>query len=616
MEGSCDPTKLVSQFLLRKTLVQVRRRILQCCRPGSPDNIVKAFRYQRVLGPMLLACRQVDPEEQRPPVEREEEVMPLWLLLPPGPGTPPASPNTLTSDASALCCSSPSPVTPPPDSSPVTVSQLGSSPVTGSQLGSSPVTGSQLGSSPVTDRQLRSSPITDRQLGSSPVTDSQLGSSPPPQALSPPRVLLRRLLLSRTDSPADITTSSNVSMAIRERIRRHYRTLTSLRKRKSSSSPPENGGGARRGDEGHAPSQGEVQEGDDEEESEVLLVLSESSPSSTGNDVPEEAESEREQEVTSTSTADNDDDDDDDEGETSSDDSFLLLKEASGDGEDEGDGDQRQTEDEEVFAADYLLRVCEAVQVSPGVSEQLLQVLDGSWSSVELLFGGLRRVLRPWPQLLRDFAAFLNRRQARRCGLLAEQQLFERSRRFLRRLGRSLGEGSAPFKQVVSVLQGSSAPTPEDMVKISSLLRCHSDLQEEFWEFFQQLHGSETDYVSHNPPLHGNRKKAEGAESEEAEEAESERPVGAKNVSMTTTGEKVVEWTREADRAILTACQQRGANRKTFRQVSSQLGNKTAQQVSLRFSDLMTLFHSANLQKSTSCSSEGQPISRQEAARD
>lgn len=35
----------------------------------------------------------------------------------------------------------------------------------------------------------------------------------------------------------------------------------------------------------------------------------------------------------------------------------------------------------------------------------------------------------------------------------------------------------------------------------------------------------------------------------------------------------------EADRAILTACQQRGANRKTFRHVSAQLGNKTAQQV-------------------------------------
>uniref|UniRef100_A0A3Q2PPS6 Uncharacterized protein n=1 Tax=Fundulus heteroclitus TaxID=8078 RepID=A0A3Q2PPS6_FUNHE len=41
MEGACDPPKLVSQFLLRKTVVQVRRRILQCCRPGTPDNIVK-----------------------------------------------------------------------------------------------------------------------------------------------------------------------------------------------------------------------------------------------------------------------------------------------------------------------------------------------------------------------------------------------------------------------------------------------------------------------------------------------------------------------------------------------------------------------------------------------
>ncbi|TNN57332.1 GON-4-like protein [Liparis tanakae] len=81
MEGSCDPTKLVSQFLLRKTLVQVRRRILQCCRPGSPDNIVKAFRYQRVVRPMPVACRPVSPAERRPPVEREEEAMPLWLLV-------------------------------------------------------------------------------------------------------------------------------------------------------------------------------------------------------------------------------------------------------------------------------------------------------------------------------------------------------------------------------------------------------------------------------------------------------------------------------------------------------------------------------------------------------
>jgi len=71
--------------------------------------------------------------------------------------------------------------------------------------------------------------------------------------------------------------------------------------------------------------------------------------------------------------------------------------------------------------------MCDAVQVCPGILEQLLQVLDrcsssssSSSSSAERLFGALSRVLRPWPQLLRDFAAFLNRRQARHCGLVGD----------------------------------------------------------------------------------------------------------------------------------------------------------------------------------------------------
>ncbi|XP_056264805.1 GON-4-like protein [Pseudoliparis swirei] len=388
-------------------------------------------------------------------------------------------------------------------------------------------------------------------------------------------------------------------MTIRERIRRHHRTLTALRRK----SEERNGGGAKRihkeavtPPEGHTHFQMEVQEGDDvirtgeeeeEEESEVLLPLSESSPSSTGSDVginPEEAEPERKQEVTSTaSTTENDD------------------EEAP-----------HRTEDEEAFAEDYLLRMCDAVQVCPGILEQLLQVLDrcsssssSSSSSAERLFGALSRVLRPWPQLLRDFAAFLNRRQARHCGLLTEQRLFERSRRFLRRLGRSLGEDTSLFQQVVSVLQGSPAPPAENLVKVSSLLILHSDLHKEFWDFFQQLHDSETDFTTQNASLCARIRQ------QAAEGAESEPPVGARNISMTSTGEKVVVWTREADRSILTACQQRGANRKTFRQVSAHLGNKTAQQVSLRFSDLMKLFH-----KSTSCSSEGRPIGSQEAALD
>ncbi|KAM8840181.1 uncharacterized protein AB9W97_001113 isoform 2-T2 [Spinachia spinachia] len=617
MEGSCDPTKLVSQFLLRKTLVQVRRRILQCCRPGSPDNIVKAFRYQRVLWPMLVACRQLDPGDKRPPVEREEEAMPLWLMrslpaiftsikdnnspsvsafkapppcqthlnllpsssdiysFPPGTSYPPRLPKNLDFRRIGFVLQPPLHQAPPPASLP--------------------------DSTPSTNQQVCSSPVNDQQVDSSPIPDGKIGSSPP-RALSP-GILLRRLLLSRTDTPVVIVTTSLVSMTIKERIRGHSRTLTSLRRKSVSPAEELNGSGAitsveEAPPEGHAPSHGEGQRDDvvstrneDEEDTEVLLVPSEPH-SSTGSELsinPEEAESEREQAVTRTpSAADSDKDD----GETSSDDSFLLLQGAS-----VAEEEQKRTEEDKVFAEDYLLRVCEAVQVCPGVLEELLQVFERCSSSAERLFSGLSRVLHPWPQLLRDFAAFLNREQARCCGLLTEQRLFERSRRFLRLLGRSLGESSHQFQQLVSVLQGSSTPSPEDMVQISSLLGQHADLHREFWQFFQQLHGSETDYVSQNAPFRRHMKRIEHRMPVEAE-----RPVGAKNMLLTSTGEKVVVWTREADRAILTACQQRGATRKTFRRVSTQLGNKTARQVGLRFSDLMNLFHSANVQKSTSCS--------------
>ncbi|KPP78307.1 GON-4-like protein-like [Scleropages formosus] len=76
-------------------------------------------------------------------------------------------------------------------------------------------------------------------------------------------------------------------------------------------------------------------------------------------------------------------------------------------------------------------------------------------------------------------------------------------------------------------------------------------------------------------------------------------PVCAKNISLTPSGEKVILWTREADRVILTACQQQGANQNTFQAVSAQLGNKTASEVSRRFRDLMQLFHTAARQVSS-----------------
>ncbi|XP_061521386.1 GON-4-like protein isoform X1 [Phycodurus eques] len=80
LEGARDPARLLCDLLLAKSVDQVRRRILQCCRPGTPDNIVKAFRHKRVVPRMPLACARVAASEQRPPVERDVRLMPLWLL--------------------------------------------------------------------------------------------------------------------------------------------------------------------------------------------------------------------------------------------------------------------------------------------------------------------------------------------------------------------------------------------------------------------------------------------------------------------------------------------------------------------------------------------------------
>ncbi|XP_071325233.1 GON-4-like protein isoform X2 [Trachinotus anak] len=76
-------------------------------------------------------------------------------------------------------------------------------------------------------------------------------------------------------------------------------------------------------------------------------------------------------------------------------------------------------------------------------------------------------------------------------------------------------------------------------------------------------------------------------------------PVCAKNISLTASGEKVILWTREADRVILTTCQQEGANQNTFQSISTLLGNKTPSEVSRRFRDLMRLFRTAARQTSS-----------------
>ncbi|XP_023657069.2 GON-4-like protein isoform X1 [Paramormyrops kingsleyae] len=494
------------------------------------------------------------------------------------------------------------------------------------------------------------------------------------------------------------------------------------------------------------------------------------------------------------------------------------------------DNDPLRESKDIAFAQAYLNRVRDALKDIPGKVEEFLGLLyefdqGGEGRSAVELFGQLKPVLKEWPELLRDFAAFLLPEQALECGLFAEQQAFERSRRFLRQLEISFGENSSHYQKIVRALQGGPGLSPAGIEELksqmASLLKGHTHLQGEFWVFFDELRppppqpgqfeeavwpdegGSMTDggdggsvgpaggagggfeevtlpdleeeeEVHKIPPMtarnrrrkelvtHGNDKECDwpekdcscpchdsanesklrrhkrkgcsrchttktsdsakvmknrdslysgsnsppqeiqvekrGEEREEEREGEkgvetevqaetgvkesssprpggeaqpweggplppteerdeeeeeeewkegegegspapkksrkdgeaagefdepplllsgekekemptgplqarpstcSDPPVCAKNISLTPSGEKVILWTREADRVILTACQQQGANQSTFQAVSAQLGNKTANEVSRRFRDLMRLFHTAARQVSS-----------------
>uniref|UniRef100_A0AAY4C9W4 GON-4-like protein n=1 Tax=Denticeps clupeoides TaxID=299321 RepID=A0AAY4C9W4_9TELE len=361
------------------------------------------------------------------------------------------------------------------------------------------------------------------------------------------------------------------------------------------------------------------------------------------------------------------------------------------------DNDPMRESKDMAFAQAYLNRVREALQDVPGKVEEFLSLLydfdqnSEGHSAVELFFQ-LKPVLRDWPELLRDFAAFLLPDQALECGLFEEQQAFERSRRFLRQLEISFGENPSHYQKIVRALQGSPGLSPLK-AQMASLLKGHTHLQGEFSVFFDELRPpparpgqfeqvtwpdeggasggfeevmlpdlEEEDELHKIPPIPTRNKKRkkldqsvgqggpvwdggegdpppnrEDREEEEVYEEEeewkggdgehnaspkkankneegsakspptvvgdhtppartsppSDTPVCARNISLTPSGEKVILWTREADRVILTKCQQQGACPETFQAISSQLGNKTASEVSRRFRDLMRLFHTS-----------------------
>uniref|UniRef100_A0A8B9MS12 GON-4-like protein n=1 Tax=Accipiter nisus TaxID=211598 RepID=A0A8B9MS12_9AVES len=119
--------------------------------------------------------------------------------------------------------------------------------------------------------------------------------------------------------------------------------------------------------------------------------------------------------------------------------------------------------------------------------------------------------------------------------------------------------------------------------KVDSLSRSKSNANNCFQ---MQQHSEQLEYRVVTASL-------EQKEEEQQQQRVTEATVCAKNSKVSSTGEKVVLWTREADRVILTTCQEKGAHLETFHAISQKLGNKTASEVSHRFRELMRLFHTS-----------------------
>ncbi|XP_054995866.1 GON-4-like protein isoform X1 [Sorex araneus] len=148
------------------------------------------------------------------------------------------------------------------------------------------------------------------------------------------------------------------------------------------------------------------------------------------------------------------------------------------------------------FAQAYLARVREALQHVPGKYEDFLQVIYEFESSAQKqtavdLYKSLQTLLQDWPQLLKDFAAFLLPEQALACGLFEEQQAFEKSRKFLRQLEICFAENPSHHQKIIKVLQSCADCLPREIMELKTqmwqLLKGHDHLQDEFSIFFDHL---------------------------------------------------------------------------------------------------------------------------------
>ncbi|PIO32587.1 hypothetical protein AB205_0049560 [Aquarana catesbeiana] len=148
------------------------------------------------------------------------------------------------------------------------------------------------------------------------------------------------------------------------------------------------------------------------------------------------------------------------------------------------------------YARSYLNRVREALQSVLGTYEQFLNIIyeyetrSNKRTAVDL-YERLQHLLQDWPQLLKDFAAFLLPEQALECSLFEEQQAFEKSRRFLRQLEICFKENPAHHQKIIKLLQSCAECPLQEIGKLKTqmfqLLKGHHHLQEEFSLFFDQL---------------------------------------------------------------------------------------------------------------------------------
>ncbi|XP_051497212.1 GON-4-like protein isoform X4 [Apus apus] len=79
-EGTEFPKPLISKYLLpTKTAHQLTVRIKNLNMNRAPDNIIKYYKKTKQLPVLFKCCEEIQPDEWKPPVEREEHRLPFWL---------------------------------------------------------------------------------------------------------------------------------------------------------------------------------------------------------------------------------------------------------------------------------------------------------------------------------------------------------------------------------------------------------------------------------------------------------------------------------------------------------------------------------------------------------